>query len=170
MQIDPAALAASIGELHDLDLERGLPVILQQVVLAAKTLCRAGGAGIMLADADGELRWASATDQQVQLVQGDQARLGRGPCHAAFSQRMIVSVQNASSEPDPNGAHAVLGNAGFQAVIAVPIRLHGEPIGSLALHWARPRNWDGSEIDALQAYAGIVGQPAGQRTAPQNGS
>ena len=63
MQIDPAALAADIGELHDLDLERGLTATLQQVVMAAGTLFGADGVGLMLADADGELRWASATDQ-----------------------------------------------------------------------------------------------------------
>jgi GAF domain-containing protein len=156
MQIDPAALAASIGELHDLDLERGLPVTLQQVVMAAKTLFGGDGAGVMLADADGELRWASATDQYSQSVQEDQARLGRGPCHAAFSQRMIVSVPNARTEPDPDALHLVLGKAGFQAVISVPIELQGGPIGSLALYWARPRDWDDSEIGALQAYAGVV--------------
>jgi hypothetical protein len=69
MQIDPAALAASIGELHDLDLERGLTATLQQVVMAARTLFAADGAGLMLVDANGELRWASATDQQSQLVE-----------------------------------------------------------------------------------------------------
>lgn len=56
MQIDPAALAASIGELHDLDLERGLTATLQQVVMAARTLFGADGVGLMLADTNGELR------------------------------------------------------------------------------------------------------------------
>jgi hypothetical protein len=37
-ETDPAALAASIGELHDLDLERGLTAGLQEVVMAATTL------------------------------------------------------------------------------------------------------------------------------------
>ena len=156
MQIDPAALATSIGELHDLDLARGLPVTLQQVVMAARTVFGADGAGIMLADADGELRWASATDQHSQLVGEDQARMGRGPCHAAFCQRMIVSVPDASMEPDPDGSHSVLADAGFRAAISVPIELHGGPIGSLDLYWARPREWDDSELGALQAYAGIV--------------
>jgi hypothetical protein len=108
MQIDPAALAASIGELHDLDLERGLPATLQQVVVAATTLFDADGAGLMLADASGELRWASATDQQSQLVEEDQERLGMGPCRAAFSQRMAVTVRNAGTEPDPDGSRMVL--------------------------------------------------------------
>ena len=89
---------ASLGELHDLDLERGLPATLQQVVMAARTMFGADGAGIMLADGDGELRRASATDQQSQLVQEDQARLGRGPSHAAFSQRQVALGHGALIE------------------------------------------------------------------------
>jgi GAF domain-containing protein len=163
MQIDPAALAASIGELHHLDLDRGLTTTLQQVVTAATTLFGADGAGLMLADASGELRWASASDQQAQLVEEDQERLGMGPCRAAFSQRMAITVRNAGTEPDPDGSRLVLRSAGFQAGMSVPIELHGGPIGSLDLYSAQPRNWDDSEVSALQAYAGIVANLLRQR-------
>jgi GAF domain-containing protein len=165
MRIDPAALAASIGELHDLDLERGLPATLQQVVMAAKTLFGVDGAGLMLADAYGDLRWASASNQQSQLVEEEQERLGMGPRQAAFSQRMAITVRNAGTEPDPDGARSVLRNAGFQAGMSVPVELHGGPIGSLDPYSARPRNWDDSEIGALQAYAGIVANLLGSAAA-----
>jgi hypothetical protein len=83
-------------------------------VTAATSLFGADGAGLMLADASGELRWASASDQQSQLVEGDQERLGMGPCRAALSQRMAITVRNAGTEPDPDGSHLVLRSAGFQ--------------------------------------------------------
>ena len=165
MQIDPASLTASIGELHDLDLERGLATTLQQVVTAAKTLFGADGAGLMLADTDGELRWASATDQPSQLVEEDQERLGTGPCRAAFAQRTAITVRNAETEADPDGSRSVLRSAGFRAAISVPVELHGGPIGSLDLYSARPRDWDDSEISALQAYAGIVANLLGSAAA-----
>jgi GAF domain-containing protein len=165
MQIDPGALAASIGDLHDLDLERGLTATLQQVVMAATTLFGADGAGLMLADANGELRWASASDQQSQLVEEDQERLGKGPCRAAFAQRMAIMVRNAGTEPDPDGSRSVLRNAGFQAGMSVPIELHGGPIGSLDLYSAQPRDWDDSEVSSLQAYAGIVANLLGSAAA-----
>ena len=165
MQIDPAALAASIGDLHDLDLEHGLTGTLQQVVMAATTLFGADGAGLMLADADGELRWASATDQQSQLVEESQERLGKGPCRAAFSQRMAVTVRNAGTEPDPDGSCLVLRTAGFQAGMSVPVELHGGPIGSLDLYSFQPRDWDDSEVSALQAYAGIAANLLGSAAA-----
>jgi hypothetical protein len=49
----------------------------------------------------GELRWASASDQQSQLVEEEQERLGIGPCRAAFSQRMAITVRNAGTSPIP---------------------------------------------------------------------
>ena len=63
MPIDPTDLANSIGALGSLDPQRGLARTLQQVTDGAKQLFRADAAGLMLIDAEGQLRWASATDQ-----------------------------------------------------------------------------------------------------------
>jgi hypothetical protein len=61
MPIDPTDLAKSIGTLGNLDPERGLAPTLQQIADSAKQLFAADGAGLMLVDADGQLRWASAS-------------------------------------------------------------------------------------------------------------
>jgi GAF domain-containing protein len=52
-----------------------------------------------------------------------------------------------------------------QAGISVPVELHGGPIGSLDLYSAKPRDWDDSEVSALQAYAGIVANLLGSAAA-----
>ncbi len=88
MPIDPAELAASIGSLYRLDLDRGLAPTLRQVVDAAKVLVGADGAGLMLADTEGRLRWASASDQFAQRAE-DFERL-RGA--ARSSRRPLVEV------------------------------------------------------------------------------
>jgi GAF domain-containing protein len=98
-------------------------------------------------------------------VEEEQERLGMGPCRAAFSQRMAITVRNAGTEPDPDGARLVLRTAGFQAGMSVPVELHGGPIGSLDLYSAQPRDWDDSEVSALQAYAGIVANLLGSAAA-----
>jgi hypothetical protein len=59
MPIDPAMLAKSIATLTDLDPTRDLAATLDQAVVAAKQLFMVDAAGIMLADADGRLRWAA---------------------------------------------------------------------------------------------------------------
>jgi hypothetical protein len=35
--------------------------------------------GLMLIDAEGQLRWASASDQTAQTVENEQERLAQGP-------------------------------------------------------------------------------------------
>jgi hypothetical protein len=100
MPIDPTDLAKSIGALGSLDPERGLARTLQQVTDGAKQLFRADAAGLMLIDAEGQLRWASASDQTAQTVEGEQERLAQGPCAVAFSQRLPAAIRNIHTEPD----------------------------------------------------------------------
>jgi hypothetical protein len=85
MPIDPAMLAKSIGTLSDLHPDQDLPAALQQAVLAAKSLFDADAAGIMLTDADGQLRWASASDQRAQTLEDNQEVFAAGPCAEAFA-------------------------------------------------------------------------------------
>jgi hypothetical protein len=85
MPIDPTELAKSIGAIGTLDPERGLALTLQQIVLAAKQLFEADAAGLMLIDQNGQLRWASASDQIAQALEDGQERLAQGPCVAARS-------------------------------------------------------------------------------------
>jgi hypothetical protein len=100
MPIDPTELAKSIGAIGTLDPERGLAPTLQQIVLAAKQLFEADAAGLMLIDQNGQLRWASASDQTAQALEDGQERLAQGPCLAAFSQRAPAVIRDISSEPD----------------------------------------------------------------------
>ena len=99
MPIDPTDLATSIGALGSLDPERGLAPTLQQIADAAKQLFAADGAGLMLIDAEGQLRWASASDQTAQTVEDGQERLAQGPCAVAFSQRLPAAIRNIHTEP-----------------------------------------------------------------------
>src|SRR5918996_3153077 len=100
MPIDPTDLAKSIGALGSLDPERGLAPTLQQVADAAKQLFAADGAGLMLVDSEGVLRWASASDQSAQTLEDGQERLAQGPCAVAFSQRLPAVIRNLQLEPD----------------------------------------------------------------------
>ena len=79
MPIDPAALAQNISSLATLDAEQDLPRALQQITSAAKALLGVDGAGLMLADERGELRWATASDQQTQAIGKARSGWGRVP-------------------------------------------------------------------------------------------
>jgi GAF domain-containing protein len=156
MPIDPTELAKSIGALGSLDPERGLAPTLQQIADATKQLFAADAAGLMLVDADGQLRWASASDQTAQAVEDGQERLAQGPCAVAFSQRLPAAIRDLRTEPDWREFTQVLVSEGIRAALSVPVELDGGVIGTLDVYAHQPRDWDPSEVAALQAYAGLV--------------
>ena len=156
MPIDPTDLAKSIGALGSLDSQRGLAPTLQQIADAAKQLFSADAAGLMLVDAEGQLRWASASDQVAQNLEDGQERLAQGPCAVAFSQRLPAAIRNIHTDPDWGEFAKVLLAEGVCAALSVPVELDGGVIGTLDVYVGQPRDWDPSEVAALQAYAGLV--------------
>ena len=156
MPIDPTELTKSIGALGTLDPEHDLAPTLQQVVVATKQLFDADGAGLMLIDRQGQLRWASASDQTAQALEDGQERLAQGPCMAAFSQRAPAMIRDVSAEPDWGELARVMMGEGIYAALSVPVELDGSPIGTLDIYSSLPWDWDDSEIATAQAYAGLV--------------
>ena len=156
MPIDPAELATSIGGLGSLDPRTGLAPTLQQITDAAKQLFAADGAGLMLVGGDGQLRWASASDQRAQTIEDGQERLAQGPCAVAFSQRLPAAIGNLQTEPGWAEFTQVLLAEGVCAALSVPVELDGGVIGTLDVYVGQPRDWDPSEVAALQAYGGLV--------------
>jgi hypothetical protein len=50
----------------------------------------------MLADERGELRWATASDQQTQLIEEGQERLGAGCCVNAFAEHAPMAMRDTA--------------------------------------------------------------------------
>ena len=104
MPIDPSMLAKSIGTLTDLHPQRDLAKTLQDAVVAAKQLFDVDAAGVMLADADGQLRWASASDQLAQAIEDNQEIFGQGPCMNAFAHARPAAMHD--TVPNPSGGRS----------------------------------------------------------------
>jgi GAF domain-containing protein len=156
MPIDPAALVQNVSTLGALDPEQDLARAMQQITSAAKTLLRVDGAGLMLADAHGVLRWATASDQQIQIIEEGEERLGQGPCVNAFAERAPMAMRDAAKEPQWGKITDVVTGQEMRAGLSAPIQLEGGPIGSLDLYSAEPRDWDQAEISAVQVYAALA--------------
>ena len=156
MPIDPSMLAKGIGTLADLDPHRDLAKTLQDAVVTAKHLFDVDAAGIMLADADGQLRWTSASDQLAQAIEGNQELVGQGPCMDAFTKARPAAMSDSRREPHWGEVTLVLADLQGRSGLSVPVELGGGPIGSLDLYATSPRAWDDTEVSALQAYAGVM--------------
>jgi hypothetical protein len=165
--VDPAALVRNVSSLAALDAERDLSRAIQQIVSAAKALLGVDGAGLMLADERGELRWATASDQQTQLIEEGQERLGQGPCVNAFAEHAPMAMRDAAKEPHWGKITDVVTGQEMRAGLSVPVQLEGGPIGSLDLYSADPRDWDQAEISAAQVYAALAATLLSQAVAAQ---
>ena len=75
----------------------------------------------------------------------------------AFSQRLPAAIRNLQLEPDWQEFTQVLVSEGISAALSVPVELDGGVIGTLDIYVAEPRDWDPSEVAALQTYAGLMG-------------
>ncbi len=167
MPIDPAALARNVSSLAALDAEQDLGRAMQQVASAAKTLLGVDGAGLMLADERGQLRWATASDQQTQIIEEGQERLGQGPCVNAFAEHAPMAMRDAAQEPHWGKITDVVTGQEMRAGLSVPVQLEGGPIGTLDLYSAAPRDWDQGEISAVQVYAALAATLLCQAAAAQ---
>jgi len=156
MPIDPALLTKSIATLTNLDPERDLASTLEQAVLAAKQLFMVDGAGVMLADNDGNLRWASASDRRAQTVEDSQESFAAGPCTQAFATGRPAVMHDATLEPHWGEITLAFVELQIRSGLSVPVELGGGPIGTLDVYAVSPGGWDETEVSALQTYAGVV--------------
>jgi signal transduction protein with GAF and PtsI domain len=154
MPIDFARLAASIGTRYDSDVEHDLALSLQRALEVASILLRVDAAGMMLADAKGVLRAVTASDQRAQAVDQHQEASGRGPCIAAYNCRTPVAVRDLFAP----GHHRLpmTGVLTVRAALSVPMQLRADPVGTLQVYQAFPRDWDAGEVNALQTYAAVL--------------
>jgi GAF domain-containing protein len=156
MRINPGTLAKSIGELADLDPDRGFEDGLRQVLNTAKLLFDADATGIMLLAEDGLLRWVSVSDGRSQAIEDAQEHFAQGPCQQAFARGAPATVTDLQLSPGNDQIGAAMAAAGIRSALSVPVMVHRGPVGSLDVYAARPRAWDQGEVAAATAYAGVV--------------
>ena len=156
MPINPALLAVRMATLTDLDPQRDLAATLEQAVVAAKQLFAVDAAGIMLADTQGQLRWASASDPVAQILEDNQETFAAGPCLEAFTTGRPAVIHDATLEPHWGEITLAFVELQIRSGLSVPVELGGGPIGTLDVYAAAPGGWDATEVSALQTYAGLV--------------
>jgi GAF domain-containing protein len=135
----------------------GLAAALHRAAEAATTVLRAQGAGVMLADEHEVLRCAAASGPLGRGLASAQERLGAGPAMDSFASEMPVVSRDVTSDGRWPDLRHLLDRAAVRAVLSAPLTLPGgRPIGAIALHSSRERDWEVAEIAATVAYAGVV--------------
>ncbi|PKH40625.1 ANTAR domain-containing protein [Nocardioides alpinus] len=158
MSIDEAALALSLRRLS-LSREDNGSVIsaLQAVLTACVDLFGVAGAGVLIADEQDLLRYVAASDRPGRILETTEADAGEGPCTEAFVTAQVVASSDVAAETErwPTLTRA-LADQPVRAVLGVPVRLGGVPVGTLDVYMDRPHDWDPSEVAALTHYAEVI--------------
>ncbi|WP_261570764.1 GAF and ANTAR domain-containing protein [Frankia gtarii] len=157
MEIDKLLLDASLARLHHLAPSQvELAKLVSEVVRAVTEIFDLAGAGVLLADADRALRSIAAADSSGALLERVQEECGEGPCVESFiTDEIVVSEDLAAETRWPRVVPALL-DGGIHAVLGIPVRLGGGPIGTLNVAADSPRVWTDSERDAMVHFGAVL--------------
>ena len=158
MVIRPADLEASLALLSGLGDAGPEPgMVVTRVVDAAKELFDVHGAGMLLVAPDQALHQVADTDVPGRALEKAQEQSGQGPCVDAYVLAGPVTTPDVLADPRYPELAALLAGTGVRAVLGVPVRLGGGPVGTLNVYRDDRYDWDDTERAALEAYAGVIG-------------
>lgn len=156
MNIDPEALATSLRRLAQRGSEGGVVPALRAVTEACVDLFGITGSGIMISDEQNIPHYVAASNDTGRILEKAETETGQGPCTEAFVTNQVVAGSDLSVDARWPQLAAALAGHPVRAVVGVPVRLGGAPVGTLDVYLDRPHEWTESERAALKRYGDVV--------------
>jgi|Tabmets5t2r1_1033131.scaffolds.fasta_scaffold19577_2 GAF domain-containing protein len=157
MTIDPDALAKSVARLEGVDpVETGLDTALELAVAETDDVFQVDGAGLLLLDEDGVLRYTAASDEPGRMLEALQEQFGEGPCVDAFLDDAPVLAADMGADPRWPSVGPLAAGHGVHAVLGVPVDLPQGPVGTLNVYAAQPHKWDDADVAGIRAYTRVI--------------
>ncbi len=121
-------------------------------------LLASDAAGIMLVDAQGTLRLVASTDERSDWLELLQIEADEGPCVECYRTGTQVSVTDLADAAVrwPRFVAALAERGTYGSVHALPLRLRGEPIGTLNLFHVEPGPLPAADLVLGQALADVA--------------
>jgi GAF domain-containing protein len=157
MPIDPDVLAKSVARLEGVDpVDTGLDAALELAVAETDELFAVDGAGLLLVDERGVLRYTAASDEPGRMLESLQEQFDEGPCVDAFLTDAAVLAPDMATDPRWPSVGPLAAGHGIRAVLGVPVDLPEGPVGTLNVYAARPHRWHQADVAAIQAYTRVI--------------
>jgi transcriptional regulator with GAF, ATPase, and Fis domain len=148
---------AFVGLADTLVADYDVIELAQQLIDSAMSLLPVTAAGILLGDPSGALHVFASSSQQSRLLEVLQVEAGAGPCLEAYRTRQVVVVEDLAAELARWPAFAERGaEYGFQAVVALPLRLRDERVGALNLFIDQKGPMTAADLSVGQALADVA--------------
>lgn len=152
------AIVQSLVEIADNLVETfDVVPLLSRLAERCVSVLGVSAAGVMLASSRGELHLVASSSEAMRLVELFELQTQEGPCLDAFRTGQRVAHEDLESGAGrwPRFATVAL-EAGFQSVIALPLRLRERAIGALNLFSTGRAPIAESDVDVARAFADLA--------------
>lgn len=131
--------------------------LLQTLVDACRDILDVTDAGILLANAEGDLELIASTSETTRLVEVIQLAAEAGPCIECYRSAKPVTVADLTDVPPEWSAfqRSALQN-GYTAIDAIPMRLRDVTIGTLNLLHTSTESGSDADLSAATAFADVA--------------
>ena len=154
----PGLLAHVFVEVADsLTADFDVVAFLHTVASRAAQICGSAEAGLVIADAGGQLHHIGSSDDGARLLELVQIQADQGPCRDCYVGGVIVvdtDLATATGRWPLFAPRAVAG--GFASVHTFPMRLRDRAIGALDVFGQQPGALGIEVVGVLQALADIA--------------
>lgn len=130
--------------------------VLKQLGVDISDVLDVAGAGVMLADEAGSLRFCSTNNEVLRALEALQIDLNEGPCLLAYRSGEIVLADDLREDRrfPAFGPRAV--EVGMAAVFSFPMRLDQQVIGALNLYAETPAAFSAEQIEVGGVFADVA--------------
>ncbi len=129
---------------------------MHRIVQTTHAIFDVDGAGLMLVDADNQLRNAAVSDDRFDYLEQLQITHDEGPCIAAFDDKQLVCAEDLTEDERwPDFTAAAL-DRGIRAVLASPIPYNQQAIGVVGVVSQDCRPWSPEGELALLAFTDLA--------------
>lgn len=130
--------------------------VLRQLASDIRDVLGVAGAGVMLADDDGDLHFTSASDAVLDELEALQIRLGEGPCLYAYRSGEIVLASDLRTDQRFTRFGPLAIAAGMAAVFSFPMHIDDGVIGALNLYRGEPGDLSADQVEAGLTFADVA--------------
>lgn len=157
MSIEESPVATGLARISSLLVEGQDPlgIITAGLLEACRSVCADAG-GVLVRSPDHGLEVLAATSHRIHDLEVHQAATGDGPCVESMRLAKLVEIDSVEADERWPGFGERMRAAGYERIIAVPMRWQGVGIGGLNAFWRPAETWAPVDKVLLQAFADIL--------------
>jgi GAF domain-containing protein len=114
------------------------------------------GAGVSIADAGGELKFVTATDERIVKIEQAQEQAQEGPCVTAYLTQQPVAISDIQDVQDWAAYATTAEQLDLQAVVGYPMSYDSERLGALNIYHDQRRDWADEDLDIIGVFANMA--------------